>query len=107
MFIFDAGNHLLEREPPESLAGRPVADRQASVIAGDQAPGNQEEKRQNGNKNGETMVGGVVAGGGQISSLNSLFYHPGAWASFGGIAACASHLRAQELISKARTPAPA
>jgi hypothetical protein len=64
-----SANHLVHWKPPETFTGGPIRHSQSSVVAGYQATRNDEQKSQNGDENGKTMMGGVVAGGGQNSSL--------------------------------------
>jgi hypothetical protein len=53
-------------------AGRPVRDGQASIVAGDQPTGNDQQESQRGNKNGKPMMDGVIRGRGQNCSLRVL-----------------------------------
>ena len=41
-------------------AGRPVRDSQTGIIAGDQPAGNDQQESQRGNKDGKSMMSGVI-----------------------------------------------
>jgi len=53
-------------------AGRPVRDRQAGIVAGNQPAGDDQQKRQRGDKNGKSVMGGVICRRGQNNSLGNL-----------------------------------
>jgi len=67
-----SANHLVQRKPPEAFTGGPIWHGQPSVIAGNQATRNDQQKSQNGDDDSETMMGGVVPGRGQNSSLKPI-----------------------------------
>jgi hypothetical protein len=69
MLELHAANHLVHWQPPEAFTGGPIRDSQAGVVTGDQATRNEQQKSKNGDDYGEAMMGGIVAGRGQNSSL--------------------------------------
>jgi hypothetical protein len=70
----------------------PIGNGKAGIIACHQTSRNEEKKRQDGNYDSKTVMGGIVAGGGQKSSLKLL------------ILAFASLAFVREIRSGARDP---
>src|SRR5260370_34796159 len=59
MFVFDSSHHGRDFEEM-SERSRPVGDSKPRLIAGDQSPGDQQEKSNNGQENQKTMEGLII-----------------------------------------------